>query len=128
MYSRKKKFDINLNSKFIHNKLIIHQLSNFVKSNYRFEFYLTIVGSKNPAAPTHFIQGPRPMLRRKKHSRMNKESPNCQEISLRTILSLANRNCKKEEWHALKDSLPGCPKQKVLTQWASHGSMVEEQF
>ena len=30
--------------------------------------------------------------------------------------------------HALKDNLPGRPKQKRLTQWASHGSMVEEQF
>ena len=34
----------------------------------------------------------------------------------------------KEKRHALKDSFPGCPKQKGLTQWASHGSMVEEQF
>ena len=43
-------------------------------------------------------------------------------------MSSANRNCKKEERHALKDSLPGRPKKKGLTQWASHGSMVEEQF
>ena len=68
------------------------------------------------------------MLRRKKHPRMNYESPSCQKTSLRKILSSANRNHKKEERHALKDSLPECPKQKGLTQWASHVSMVEEQF
>ena len=38
------------------------------------------------------------------------------------------RSRKEKEWHALKGSIPGHPKQKVLTQWASHGSMVEEQF
>ena len=87
-----------------------------------------LVGSKNSAALTHFIQDPRPMPRRKKHPRMNKESPSCQETSPRTILSSANQNCKKEERHALKDNLPKRPKQKVLTQWTSYGSMVEEQF
>ena len=45
-----------------------------------------------------------------------------------TILSLTNQNREKEERHALKDNLPKCPKQKGLTQWASHGSMAEEQF
>ena len=73
------------------------------------------MGPKNLATPAHFIQGPKPMLRRKKHPRMNKESLSCQETSLRTILSLANRNRKKEERHALKDSLAGRPKQKGLT-------------
>ena len=87
-----------------------------------------LVGSKNSAVPTHFIQGPRPMPRRKKHPRMNKESPSCQKTSPRTILSSANQNRKKEERHAFKDSLPGRPKQKILTQWASHESMVKEQF
>ena len=87
-----------------------------------------IVGSKNSAAPTHFIQGPRPMPRRKKCLRMNKEGPSCQETSPRTILSSANRNRKKEERHAHKDSLLGRPKQKGLIQWVSHGSMVEKQF
>ena len=57
-----------------------------------------------------------------------KESPSCQEISSRTILSSANRNHKKDGWHAFEDSLLGHPKQKGLTQWASHESMVEEQF
>ena len=87
-----------------------------------------VVGSKNSAAPTHFIQGLRSMSRRKKRPRMNKKSPTCQETSLRTILSSANGNHKKEERHAFKDNLPGHPKQKGLTQWANHGSMVEEQF
>ena len=86
------------------------------------------MGSKNSTAPTHFIQGPRPMPRRKKHPRMNKESPNCQKTSLRTILSSANRDHKKEERHAFKDSLPRHPKKKGLTQWVSYGSLVEEQF
>ena len=89
---------------------------------------LIFVGSKNSAAPTHFIQGPRPMPKRKKHPRMNKKAPSCQEISPRTILSSANRNRGKEERHALKDNLPGRPKQKGLTQWASHRSMAKEQF
>ena len=73
--------------------------------------------SKNSAAPAHFIQGLRHMPRRKKHPRMNKESPSCQE-----------GNHKKEKRHAFKDNLLGHPKQKRLTQWASHGSMVEEKF
>ena len=87
-----------------------------------------LVGAKNSATPAHFIQSPRPMPRRKKRPKTNKESPNCQETSPRTILSLANWNRKKEKRHTLKDSLPGRLKRKVLTQWASHGSMVEEQF
>ena len=95
-----------------------------------FEKFLNIyiVGLKNLATPAHFIQGPKPMPKRKKHPRTNKGSPNCQETSPRTILSSANRNNKKEEQHALKDSLPGCPKQEGPTQWASHESMKEEQF
>ena len=86
------------------------------------------VGPKNLATPAHFISSPKPTLRRKKQPRTYKGSPSCQETSPRTILSLANRNHKKEERHALKDSLLGRPKQEGLTQWASHGSMVEKQF
>ena len=86
------------------------------------------MGSKNSTAPAHFIQSTRPMSRRKKRPRMNKKSPNCQKTSLRTILSSANRDHKKEERHAFKDSLPRHPKKKGLTQWVSHGSLVEEQF
>ena len=109
------------------------QNSNFLNKTFYlkkiiFYIYIYIVGSKNSVAPAHFIQGLRPMPRRKKHPRMNKESPSCQETSPRTILSSANRNLGKEERHALKDNLPERPKQKCLTQWASHGSMAEEQF
>ena len=89
---------------------------------------MEIVGPKNSATPAHFIWSPRPMPRRKKRLKMNKENPNCQETSPRTILSSANRDHKKEGQHAIKDSLPGHPKKKELTQWASHGSMMEEQF
>ena len=90
--------------------------------------YIYIVESKDLATPTHFISSSRSTPRRKKCPRTNKEGPSCQKISSRTILSSANRNRKKEKRHALKNSLLGRPKQKGLTQWASHESMVEEQF
>ena len=48
------------------------------------------VGPKNSTSLTQFIQSPRPTPRTKKHPRINKESPSCQEASPRTILSLAN--------------------------------------
>ena len=70
------------------------------------------VGPKNSTSLTQFIQSPRPTLRRKKHPRINKESPSCREASPRTILSSANRNREKEERHALKDNLPKRPKQQ----------------
>ena len=84
------------------------------------------MGPKNSAASTHFIQSPRPTLRRKKYPRINKESPSCQEALPRIIMSSDNRNREKEEQHALKDNLPRRSKQKGLTQWASHESMAEE--
>ena len=77
----------------------------------QYNFVYISVGSKNSTTLAHFIQSPRPMPRRKKCPRMNKESPNCQETSPRTILSSANRD-HKEERHALKDGLPGHPKKK----------------
>ena len=43
-------------------------------------------------------------------------------------LVLGKPKSRKENWHAHKYSFPGRPKQKGLTQWASDGSMVEEQF
>ena len=73
---------------------------------------MSSVGSKNSATLTHFIQSPKPMLRRKKRPKMNKESPNYQETSPRTIPSSVNRDHKKEERHAIKGSLPGHPKKK----------------
>ena len=78
--------------------------------------------------PDPFISSPRATSRRKKCLRTNKEGPNCQEMLPRTILLSANRGHRRRKRQALKDSLPGRPKQKGLTQWASHGSMVEEQF
>ena len=89
---------------------------------------MIFVGPKNSAVPAHFIQSPRPTPRRKKYPRINKERPSYQEALSRTILSSANGNREKEEQHALKDNLPKQPKQKRLTQWASHGSMAEERF
>ena len=67
------------------------------------------MGSKNSITPAHFILSPRPMPRKKKCPRVNKEGPNSQETSSRTILSSANQDHKKEEQHAIKGSLPGHP-------------------
>ena len=89
---------------------------------------MTNVGPKDLATPAHFISSPKPMPRRKKCPRTNKEVLNCQETLLRTILSSVNRGHGRIKRHTLEDSLPGHPKQKGLTQWASHGCMVEEQF
>ena len=41
---------------------------------------------------------------------------------------LGEPRSRKEKAAPLKDSLPRRPKQKGLTQWASHESMVEEQL
>ena len=86
------------------------------------------MGSKNSVAPAQFIQSPRPMPRRKKCPRMNKESPNCQETLPRTILSSANQDHKKEERHAFKDSLPGHLKKKrtntVSQPWEHGGGAI----
>ena len=80
------------------------------------------VGPKNLVAPAHFISSPRPTSRRKKCLRMNKESPSCQETSPRTILSSATQGHGRRKGHALKDSLPGRPQQKGLTQWPVIGA------
>ena len=73
-------------------------------------------GVKELSSPSPLHTGPKAYAEKEKHPRMNKEGPSCQETSLRTILSLANRNHKKKERHALKDSLPRHPKQKGLAQ------------
>ena len=70
------------------------------------------VGPKDLVTSADFISSPRPTSRRKKCPRTNKEGPNCQEMSLRTILSSANRGHGRKKRHALKDNLPECPKQK----------------
>ena len=53
---------------------------------------MEIVGPKNSATPAYFIWSLRPMPRKKKRLKMNKESPNCQETLPRTILFSANRD------------------------------------
>ena len=40
---------------------------------------ISVVGPKNLAIPVHFTSSPRPTPRRKKCSRTNEKSPNCQE-------------------------------------------------
>ena len=42
------------------------------------------MGPKDLRTPAHFISSPRPMPRRKKCPRTNKENPDCQDILLRT--------------------------------------------
>ena len=59
--------------------------------------WFVTVGSKNLAAPTHFILSPRPTLRRRKCPRTNEESPNCPETSPMTILSSASQDHRREE-------------------------------
>ena len=68
------------------------------------------MGSKSLATPAHFILSPRPMPRKKKCPRTNKESLNCEEVSPKTILFSANRDHKREEQHAIKGSLVEHPK------------------
>ena len=84
-------------------------------------------GVKELNSPGPFHTGPKTHAEEEETPKdEQRESLSCQETSPRTILSSANQNHKKEWWHAFKDNLPGHPKQKGLTQWASHGSMVEE--
>ena len=70
------------------------------------------MGPKNLATPAHFISGLRPTPRRKICPRTNKEGPNCQGTLPRTILSLANQDHGRRNWHATKGSLPERPKGK----------------
>ena len=70
------------------------------------------VGPKNLATPAHFILSSRPIPRKKKYPRTNKESPNCQAVSPRTILSSASRDYGGEEWHATESMLAEHPKKK----------------
>ena len=79
-------------------------------------FWGAIVGSKNLATPAHFILSPRPTPRKKKCPRTNEESPNCQAAALRTILSSANWDYRREERHAIKGRLTEHPKEKDCPQ------------
>ena len=81
------------------------------------------------------FSGPDPLHTESKANVGEEEAPEDQQREPQLLagiaednLVLANRNHEKEERHALKDNLLKRPKQKWLTQWASHGSMVEERF
>ena len=74
----------------------------------QFEFVLII----DLATPTHFISSPWLMPRRKKCPRMNKESPNCQDILPRMTPSSANQDHGRGKRHATKGSLLEHPKGK----------------
>ena len=71
---------------------------------------LMTVGPKDLGTPTYFISSPRPTPKKKKCSRTNKKSPDCQDILLRTTLSSTNRNLGRGRRHAAKDSLLEHPK------------------
>ena len=63
------------------------------------------VGPKELATPAYFISSPRSMPRKKKCQRMNKESPDRQDMLPRTTLSSANQDHERGRCHATKGSL-----------------------
>ena len=63
------------------------------------------VGPKELATPAHFISSPRSMPRKKKCPKMNKESPDCQDMLLRTTLSAVNQDHERGKYHATEGSL-----------------------
>ena len=69
-------------------------------------------GAKEFGNPAYFISSPRPMPRRKKCPRMNKEGPSCQEMLPRTILFSISRDHGRRKRHATKGSLLERPKGK----------------
>ena len=83
------------------------------RATHTYDFNNAVVGSKNLVILAHFMSSPRPTPRGKKCPKTNEEGPICEETLPRTILSLANQGHGRKEWHALKDSLPGRPKQKI---------------
>ena len=70
------------------------------------------MGLKDLETSAHLISSPRPMPRKKKCLRTSIESPDCQDIRLRTSLSSANRDHEKGKCHATKGSLLERPKGK----------------
>ena len=70
------------------------------------------MGSKDLATPAHFILSPRPMSRRKKCPRTNKESPDCQDILPMMTLSSGNRDHGRGKRHATNGGLLERPKRK----------------
>ena len=81
------------------------------------------------------LSNPDPLHARPKAHAEEKETPDDEQRRSKLLGDVAEDNpvlgeprSRKEKAAPLKDSLPRRPKQKGLTQWASHGSMVEEQF
>ena len=98
------------------------------RATHTYDFNNAVVGSKNLVIPAHFMSSPRPTPRGKKCPKTNEEGPICEETLPRTILSLANQGHGRKEWHALKDSLPGHPKQKITNivgqPWEHNGGAI----
>ena len=72
---------------------------------YIYIYIYKIVGPKELATLAHFISSPWPMPRKKKCPKMNKESPDRQDMLLRTTLSSANRDHERGKYHATEGSL-----------------------
>ena len=85
------------------------------------------MGLKDLATPAHLISSPRPMPRKKKCLKTSIESPDCQDILLRTPLSSANRDHEKGKCHATKGSLLEHPKESPSVM-GQRRRMVEKQF
>ena len=83
-------------------------------------------GVKELSSPGPFHTEPKVHAEEEETPEDEQRESNCQETSPRKILSSANRDHKKEERYAFKDSLSGHPKKKGLIQWVSYESMVEE--
>ena len=66
---------------------------------------IVIVGPKDLATSAHFISSPRPMPRRKKCPRKNKENPDYQDILSRMTLSSANWDHGRGKCHATNGGL-----------------------
>ena len=71
--------------------------------------------SKNLATSAHFILSPRPTPRKKKYPRTKEESPDCQDVLLRTTLSSANQDRRREKHHVTKGSRLERPKGSTST-------------
>ena len=79
----------------------IHEIK---KKIYIYIYIFFFVGPKDLGIPAHFISSSRPMPKRKKCPRTNKENPNCQDILSRTTLSSADQNHRREKCHAARGS------------------------
>ena len=76
---------------------------------------IIVVGPKNLTTPTHFILGPRPVPRREKRPRTDKESPNGLETLLRTILLSASQIPRGENSTLAKAASQSAPRRRIST-------------